>query len=395
VEEAVMRLSGRVRDLPGSKVREIFDRSNALERDGRRILHLEIGRPWSDTPMFIKEAAKAALDRGEVHYSPNRGIRELRTAIAEKLERENRILADPESEIIVTCGNKQATFLAMNALLDPGDEIILTDPHYGPHYKEALFVGAVPKMLCLSPNENWRINAESLQALLSPRTKAILINTPHNPSGRVFTNPELQTVADFAVENDLAIITDETYEYFVYDGARHLSLGSFEGMQGRTISTFAFTKSYAMDGWRLGYAVAPAALIAGMTKVVQLDTAGPNTFAQCGAIEAVRSGASGARGMVEEDQKARDLTLARLAEMGVDCAHVEGTIYAFPSIADLGLSGEEFATRLLEEHGVALTPGSAFGEQGRSHVRIAFGAVPIRVLSEALERFGEFTKTLA
>lgn len=388
------QLSSRVRALPASKVREIFDRANKLESLGQRIIHLEIGRPWFDTAPAIKEAAKAALDRGEVHYSPNRGIFELRVAISRKLAEENGISADPDSEILVTCGNKQATFLALNALVDEGDEVIMTDPHYGPHFKEALFVGAIPRMLPLSPNDGWKLHGEALRDLVGPRTKAIVFNSPHNPSGRVFSREEMQEVVQCAVENNLVVVTDETYEYFTYDGQTHYSLASFDGMRDRTISTFAFTKSYAMDGWRLGYAAGPATAIAAMTKIVQLDTAGPNTFAQHGAIEAVKSGASGAREMVAEDREARDRTLASLREMGMECSHVQGTIYAFPAIEDLGLTDEEFAVRLLDEHGVAVTPGSAFGEQGRSHVRIAFGAVPLETLDEALGRIQTFVSAV-
>jgi len=389
-----VRLSEKIRRLPGSAVREVFDRANAMEQSGTNVIHLEIGRPWFDTPTVVKDAAKVALDLGRVHYSPSRGIIELRAAIAGKLERENRILADPETEIIVTSGNKQATFLAMNALLNEGDEVVLTDPCYGPHYKEALFVGAVPRLLDLHPEENWTIDAKSLRSVVGAQTKAIVINTPHNPTGRVFTCRELQAIADCAVENDLIVITDETYEYFSYDDAQHVSIGSLEQLSGRTVSTFAFTKSYAMDGWRLGYAVAPATVITGMTKLVQLDTAGPNTFAQYGAIEAAKLGASGAAEMVEEDRKARDLASSRLAEMGIPCPHVEGAIYAFPAIGNLELSDEEFVVRLLEECGVALTPGSAFGKQGKLRVRIAFGAVPIDILDEALDRIEGFVDAL-
>ena len=387
-------ISRRVRALPGSVVRGIFDRASALEREGKSIIHLEIGRPWHDTPAFIKEAAKAALDKGFVHYSPTHGIGDLRSEIANKLRRENGIEADPESEILVTCGNKQATFLALNALVNPGDEVIITDPHYGPHLKEALYVGASPKLLPLSRENGWRLDGDLLKSLVGPKTRVIVINTPHNPTGRVFTEAELRQVAEIAYENDLVVITDETYEYFAYDGRDHISIASFDGMKERTVSTFAFTKSYAMDGWRLGYMVAPKAVIAAVAKLVQLDTAGPNTFAQYGAIEAVRSGRDGARSMVLEDLRARDMALERLSELALPCAGIEGTIYAFPEVGHLGMDGEQFAQRLLEERGVALTPGSAFGKQGNSHVRIAFGAVSPQNLGVALDRLAQFVSEI-
>ena len=390
-----MRLSDRVLRLPGSVVRGVFDHATLLEEKGRDVIHLEIGRPWHDTPAFIKDAAKAALDRGEVHYSPNRGIRALREEIALKLERENGILADPESEVLVTCGNKQATFLALHALVCEGEEVIVSDPHYGPHYKEALFVGAKPRLLRLYPKENWAIDEESLNSLVSPSTRVLVLNTPHNPTGRVLSHSELQMIANCAIRHDLTVITDETYEYFCYDGKEHISLASFDGMKNRTVSTFAFTKSYAMDGWRLGYLVGPEPAISAMTKLVQLDTAGPNTFSQFGAIEAVRSGAEGAEAMVESDSRARDLTLSRLREMGISCPGIEGTIYAFPRISHLGLSDEEFAERLLDERGVAVTPGSAFGEQGKGRIRIAFGAVDPERLEQALGHIQLFVKSIS
>jgi len=201
-------------------------------------------------------------------------------------------------------------------------------------------------------------------------------------------------VADFASAWNLIVLTDETYEYFVYEEAPHLSLGSFPGMRDRTLSTFAFTKSYSMDGWRLGYAVGPAPWISAMTKVVQLDTAGPNTFSQHGAIAAVNSGFRGAEELREHDRKARDLAIAKLEDMDLPCTHIEGTIYAFPNISGLGLNGDAFAKQLLAECSVAVTPGSAFGEQGESHVRIAFGAVPLELLGEALDRMRDLVKRI-
>jgi aspartate aminotransferase len=254
-------------------------------------------------------------------------------------------------------------------------------------------VGAIPRVLPLSPENGWRISKDLLEGLVTARTKALVFNSPHNPTGRVFSHSEMDAVASCAHDHDLDVITDETYEYLVYDGNVHISLGSLHGMRKRTVSTYAFTKSYAMDGWRLGYAIAPANVVAAMTKIVQLDTAGPNTFAQYGAIEAVKSGASGAAPMAAEDHEARNLTIARLGEIGLPVTRIEGTIYAFPSIAGLGMTDEEFSHRFLDECRVAVTPGSSFGEQGRGHIRIAFGAVSRDSLSEALDRLASFVKS--
>lgn len=380
------RIAKRVLAVPSSKVREIFDLANRLEREGKNIIHLEIGRPWFDTPAPIKDAAKEALDRGMVHYSPNRGIRELREAIAVKLKRENGIEADPETQVMITSGNKQATYLTILALTNEGDEVIVTDPHYSPHSKEIVFAGGVPRYLELAPGDGWQLHREALEALVSERTKLIFFNTPHNPTGRVFSQEELQIVADVAIKHDLLVLTDETYEYIVFDGHKHHSLGGFEGMKDRTISTFAFTKSFAMDGWRLGYLAGPVPLVNAMVKLVQLDTASPNTFAQYGALEAVTCGKSHIEPMVEYDQKARDLTVQRFNTMGLPCPEVQGTIHAFPDLSAIDVSEDRAANILLEEAGVAATPGSAYGKCGKGRVRFSFGAVPHEKLNEALDR---------
>jgi aspartate aminotransferase len=381
------RISARVAGQAPSAVRAMLDLATQLERVGRNVIHLEIGRPWFDTPPHIKEAAKAALDRGLVHYSPNRGLRELREVLADKLRRDNGIVADPETEIMVTSGNKQATFLAMLALVEPGDEVVVTDPVYSPHYKEIEFVGGVPKYVPLVATEGWRLHREALASAITKRTKLVFLCTPHNPTGRVFTMDEIQAVADVAVERDVFVLTDETYEYIVYDGQHH-SLASFPNMRERTISTFAFTKSYAMDGWRIGYLAAPARLVDAMVKIVQLDTAGPNTFAQWGAVAAITGDRRVRDEMVAYDRVSRDLAVDGFNRIGLPCPPVEGTIHALPDLTPVDASSDRAARILLEQCGVAATPGSAYGHQGRGRVRFSFGAVRHSELEEALERIG-------
>jgi aspartate aminotransferase len=320
-----------------------------------------------------------------VHYSPNKGLAELRGAVAAKLRRDNGIEADPETEIVITSGNKQATFLAMLCLVEPGDEVITTDPAYSPHFKEITFVGGVPRYVPLRAQDGWRLHRAALDEVVTDRTRLIFLNTPHNPTGRVFSQEELQTVADVAAERDLLILTDETYEYIVYDGV-HRSLASFPGMRERTISTFALTKSYAMDGWRIGYLAAPRPIVDAMVKVIQLDTAGPNTFAQWGALAAVEGGTDVVAAMVAYDRAGRDLFVSGLNGLGLPCPPVEGTIHAFPDFTPVDPSAERAAQILLESCGVAATPGTAYGAQGEGRVRFSFGAVPHEQLSDALAR---------
>jgi aspartate aminotransferase len=385
------RIAKRVAAQAPSVVRAMFGMANRLEREGHRVIHMEIGRPWFDTPLHIKEAAKRALDLGYVHYSPNRGLPELRAALARKLARDNGITADPETEILVTSGNKQATFLAMQCLVEPGDEVIVTDPAYSPHFKEISFVGATPRYVPLAPAA-WRLDTAALRSLVSDRTKLIFLNTPHNPTGRVFTHEELAAVAEVAVARDLLVLTDETYEYIVYDGHQHRSLATYPGMRDRTISTFAFTKSYAMDGWRVGYLTAPAPLIDEMVKVIQLDTAGPNTFAQWGAIAAVDGGTDAVREMVAQDARARDLIASRLTAMGFPAPRVEGTIHVLADLSALEPSSDKAARRLLEECHIATTPGSAYGRGAEGLVRFSFGAVPPHELEEAMDRIARLVR---
>jgi len=380
------RIARRVASQAPSAVRAMFEMANRLEGAGKRVIHLEIGRPWFDTPAHIKQAAKDALDRGMVHYSPNRGLLELRRALATKLERDNRILADPETEILVTSGNKQATFLTMQCLVEPGDEVVLTDPAYSPHFKEVAYLGGVPRFINLSPGDGWRLHADEIRRVVTDRTRLIFINTPHNPTGRVFTRDELQAVADIAVERDLLVLTDETYEYIVYDARPHYSLASLPGMGHRTISTFAFTKSYAMDGWRIGYLTAPAVLVDAMVKVIQLDTAGPNTFAQFGAIAAIEGGTAVVSEMVESDRQERDLISQRLSRMGLACPVVDGTIHALANCTSIDAVSDQAARILLEQCLVATTPGRAYGRQTEGWVRFSFGAVPPHELEEAVDR---------
>ena len=386
------RLARRAASIEPSAVRSVLEQAERYEALGKRMIHLEIGRPWFDTPAPVKEAAKRALDEGKVHYAPNRGIPELRQAISEKLQRENGIVAEPDTEVFVTCGNKQATYLTIMALVNPGDEVVVANPEYSPHEKEVVFAGGVPKHVELSADNGWRLEDEALRAAISERTKLIFLNTPQNPSGRVFTREELELVADVAQEHDLLVLTDETYEYITFDGHVHHSLASFPGMGERTISTFALTKSFAMDGWRLGYLSAPPEITAAMVKLVQLSTASPNTFAQHGAVVAVQGGRKLIQEMVAYDERARTLFVDRLNAMGLPCPPVEGTIYAFPDTTSIARSSVKASQVLLEECGVAATPGLAYGTAGEGRVRFAFGAAPVEELEEALDRIEQLAR---
>lgn len=392
LDEAASGVSGRavlakrVQGLKPSTVRTIVDRATALEETGKDIIHLEIGRPCFDTPRLIKDAAADALYRGLVHYAPSRGIRELRNAVAEKLCLHNGLALNGEDNVLITSGNKNATFLCLMGVLNEGDEVLIFDPQYGPHRKQIELLGGVCRPVPLVGSDGWRIKMASLESAMSHRTRLILLNNPLNPVGRVFTREELGHVAEVACQHDLWVITDETYEYIIYDGRQHISIASLPGMKDRTLSTFAFTKTYAMDGWRLGYIAGAEDALEKIESILQLDTSCANTFVQYGAVAAVRDCASDLRRMVAEDERARTITAQMLAEADIPCTTIEGTIYAFPDVSRLRISGDDFAMRLLLDKGVATVPGSAYGVHGADHVRLAFGAVNEARLVEALRR---------
>lgn len=393
-EQGSRGISKRALRLGGSTVRRIQREATEMEDAGADIIHLEIGSPWFDTPRCIKSAAAEALDKGLVHYAPSRGIRSLRVAVSDKLAAYNGIQSNPDKEIIVTSGNKNATFLCLMALINDGDHVITFDPQYGPHRKQVELMGGVCDVVPLSGQEDWHIQRETLRASVTEATRAILLNNPLNPVGRVFTARELHEIAAVACDHDLWVITDETYEYHVYDGLQHVSIATLPGMRERTLSTFAFTKSYAMDGWRLGYLVGPAGAVDAVERVLQVDTSCANTFVQYGAVAAIREGAAVLADMVRSDQLARDATEAFLREVGLPCTHVEGTIYAFPDISRLGVTDGEMALMLLRDHRVATVPGSTYGRQGSGRIRLAFGAVPHERLMEAFRRMQDAIRSL-
>lgn len=366
----------------------------ALGRDGD-LIHLELGMPVHDTPAHIKDATIKALRDGHVHYSDLQGIAPLREAMAEKLRRLNAMDVDA-GEIIVTNGLTQASFAAFMAWLDDGDEAILLEPYYPQHIGKVEMAGAKVVVAALDAADNFSIRRELIEPKITPRTKMINIVNPCNPTGRVYRREELQVIADLAIEHDLIVVSDEVYEQITYDGASHISIASLPGMKERTISTFAFTKAYAMDGWRLGYLAADAAMMEALLKITANEVTHVNTFIQYGALAALTGPAEVLDEMVEDDRARRDLVVSRLNQMpGVICKSPEGTIYAFPDIRATGLSAQEAADRLLDEAGVVVEAGSFYGASGEGHLRVCFGSQNAERLDEAMDRMSRFFNDLA
>ncbi|WP_299877044.1 pyridoxal phosphate-dependent aminotransferase [uncultured Sulfitobacter sp.] len=368
----------------------MFAKAVAMEGD---LIHLELGMPVHDTPTHIKEAAIDALRRGEVHYSDLQGIAPLREAMAAKLRDVNSLRVDP-SEIIVTNGLTQASYAAFMAWLDEGDEAILLDPYYPQHIGKIELAGAKAVIAPLDAKDNFRIKRNLIAPHITSATKMICLVNPCNPTGRIYDREELQILADLAIEHDLIVLSDEVYEQITY-GGQHISIASLPGMQQRTITTFAFTKAYAMDGWRLGYLVADAAMIGPLMKITTNEVTHVNTFIQHGALAALTGPPDVLAEMVADDKRRRDLVVARLNQMpGVRCPEPEGTIYAFPEITGTGLTAQDAADRLLQEAQVVVEAGSFYGAQGEGHLRVCFGSQTAERLEEAMDRMSRFFNAL-
>ncbi|MBK3745570.1 pyridoxal phosphate-dependent aminotransferase [Paraburkholderia aspalathi] len=385
----MVRLARRITQT-SKKNYGMFAKAAALAAQGADLIHLELGRPFHDTPGHIKEATIKALRDGHVHYSDLQGIPELRQALAQKIRSYNKIDVDP-SEIIVTNGLTQASFAAFMALLDEGDEAILLEPYYPQHLGKIEIAGAKAVFAELDKAAGFRIRKDLLEAKITKATRMIVLVNPVNPTGRVYSREELQIVADLAIEHDLAVVSDEVYEEIIFDGAEHISIASLPGMRERTVTLFAFTKAYAMDGWRLGYLAADKALISALLKITASEVTHVNTFIQHGALAAITGPAHILQDMVDDDKRKRDLVVRRLNQMpGVTCELPQGTIYAFPDISRTGMTAQQAADEILERTQVVVEAGSFYGERGEHHLRVCFGSQSIEKLDEAMDRLTAF-----
>lgn len=368
----------------------MYEKAAALAASGKDLIHLEIGKPHADTPHHIKQATIGALLAGQVHYSDLRGTAKLREALAEKLRTKNGLSVDA-NDVLVTNGLTHASFAAFMALLDPGDEAILLDPYYPQHVGKIELAGAKVVLAPLDAENDFALRADLIEPKITPRTRMIVMVNPVNPTGRVYTKAELQGLADLAVRHDLLVVSDEVYEEIVYDGVKHTSIASLPGMRERTVTMFAFTKSYAMDGWRLGYLAAPEWMMPALLKITANDVTHVNTFIQEGAYAAVTGPSSVLADLVEDDRRKRDLVVQRLNQMpGVSCALPEGTIYAFPRVKETGIPSQKLAELILEEAHVVVEAGSFYGAAGEGHLRVCFGSESLERIEEGMNRLSRF-----
>lgn len=366
-------VSERMGKVPFSGIREIFEQAKRLEESGASITHMEIGRPDFDTPAHIKTAAIEALENGQVHYSSNRGIPELGRAIAEKLERENGIRVDPETEVLVTVGCTEAVLVAFLAFLGEGEEVLLPEPSWQMYVGCAELVGGRPVSVPLREENRFELDPGDVAARITPRTKMLVLCSPHNPTGAVLETETVQALAGLCLEHGLLVLSDEIYDKMLYDGAEHTSIASLPGMFERTVTINGFSKAYAMDGWRLGYAAGHRDLVRHMLKAHQHATTCANTFAQFGAAAAYRGPQECVSGMVGEFDRRRRFLVDALNNLpGVSCATPRGAFYSFPAFRGYEMDSRAMAAYLLEEARVACVPGTVFGAGGEGFIRLAY-----------------------
>jgi aspartate aminotransferase len=366
----------------------MYSKAARLANQGE-LIHMELGQPVHDTPQHIKAATIAAITAGHVHYSDLSGIAPLRQALAHKLTTANGI-GTTTADVLVTNGLTHASFAAFMAVINPDDEVILLEPVYPQHIGKIELAGGRVVTAPLDAADGFSIRPEWIERKLTARTKAMVLVNPSNPTGRVYRKQELEALAAIAIRHDLVVISDEVYEYNVYSG-RHISIASLPGMAERTISMYAFTKSYAMDGWRLGYATAAPDILAAMLKVTSNDVTHINTFAQHGALAAVTGDPAVLQDMVQDERLKRDVLVDALNRMpGVVCALSEGGIYAFPDIRGTGLGSQALADRLLSEARVVVESGAFYGVAGEGYLRICFGSQTLPVIEEAVDRLDYF-----
>jgi len=367
-----MKVANRMESIPFSGIRTIFEEVTRREKAGEKIIHLNIGRPDFDTPAHIKEAAKKALDEKKVHYSSNYGIPPLTQALADKLQQDNQMSYAP-SEIIVTVGGNEAVFMAMMGLLDSGDEVLIPDPCWLNYFYCVQMAGAVPISVPAKEEHQFTPHIDDFRSRITDKTKMIVINTPNNPTGAVYSAEFLAELAQLAVEKDLYVLSDEIYEKMVYDGHRHVSFGSLAGMKERTVTVSGFSKNYSMTGWRLGFVAASPDAISAMVRIHQYVTICATSFAQWGAVAALTGPQDDVHHMVGEFDKRGALVSSALQEMpGIQVSKPAGAFYIFPSIKETGKSSQEMAQYLLDEAKIAVVPGHVFGDFGEGYIRLSY-----------------------
>lgn len=382
------KVSRRVSSVPHSGIRKFFD----LVIGMKDVISLGVGEPDFVTPWHIREAAILSMEKGYTMYTSNYGLLELREEISRHTRDTYQVDYNPENEILITVGVSEAYDLAIRALVDPGDEILIPEPSYVMYGPCTTFSGGKPVFMETRVEDEFKLTPEAVEEKISDKTKAIVLCYPNNPTGAVMNKKELEEIADVVNEHDLVVISDEIYDELTYEG-KHTAFSTLNGMRDRTIYLNGFSKAYAMTGWRLGYACGNPELIDPMMKVHQYAMLCAPIMGQMAALEALRRGKKQKDDMISQYNQRRRLIVKRLNEIGLETFTPKGAFYVFPSIKSSGLTSEEFSGQLLKEKNVAVVPGTAFGQSGEGHVRMSYAA-SIKDINTAMDRIEEFLKSL-
>lgn len=379
-------LSDKITGIKPSGIRKFFD----LVSEMKNVISLGVGEPDFETPWHIRDEGIYAFEKGRTFYTSNSGLKDLRKEICNYLNRKIGVLYNPDNEVLVTVGGSEAIDIGLRALLNPGDEVIIPQPSYVSYEPCTVLAGGKPVILNLKAENEFRLTAQELKNSITDKTKILILPYPNNPTGAIMEENDLKEIAKVIIENDIMVMSDEIYSELTYKGKHH-SITEIAGMKERTILINGFSKSYAMTGWRLGYACAPAEIIKQMTKIHQYAIMCAPTISQYAAIEALKNGDDDVKMMKESYNQRRRYLMNAFREMGLNCFEPYGAFYVFPCIKDFGMTSEEFATKLLQEEHVAAVPGTAFGECGEGFLRISY-AYSMDNLREAMKRLGRFIK---
>lgn len=377
-------ISGTVRDIKPSGIRRFFDIANTMED----VISLGVGEPDFRTPWQVRSAGIRSLEKATTRYTSNRGLEALREGICDYVLRKYDIEYSPRSEVLITVGGSEAIDMAIRAITEPGDEIIIPQPSYVCYEPMTRLAGGVPVIVNTRAEDGFKLTAGQLRSVITDRTKAIILPYPSNPTGAVLDREDIEAIYEVIKRTNIIVISDEIYAELTY-GRRHISPASVDGMRERTVVINGFSKAFSMTGWRLGYALGPAPLIAEITKIHQYAIMCAPTTSQYAALEALRSCDDAVAGMVEEYDMRRKIIVKGFRDIGLECREPQGAFYVFPSIASTGMSSEEFCEKLLYSKRVALVPGTAFGDSGEGFVRASY-CYSLAHIKEAIRRIGEF-----
>ena len=383
-----MPINEVVKDLKPSGIRKFFDLVSVM----KDAISLGVGEPDFDTPWHIRDEGIYALEQGKTFYTSNSGLKELREEICNYQKRTQGIEYNPMSEVLVTVGGSEAIDIGMRAMINPGDEVVIPQPAYVSYYPCALLAGAKPVIINLKSENNFKLTPEELASAITLKTKILILPYPNNPTGAIMEKEDLEKISRICIDKNIYVMSDEIYSALTYKG-KHISIASLPEMKERTILINGFSKAYAMTGWRLGYACGASEIIKQMTKIHQFAIMCAPTTSQYAAIEALKNGDDDVRRMRGAYNQRRRFLMNAFKEMGLECFEPFGAFYVFPCIKEFGMTSEEFATKFLQEEGVAAVPGSAFGESGEGYLRISY-AYSIENLKIAMERLKNFITKL-